>query len=249
MRQKREDLSLNCLSLASSQRGGHLGDFCGCRRMRQRPRAFCHLLQARGVSQQVTDRFYQPLAAELRLGNHHRRTLALHGAGVARLVIVGSAREWDKNRWLAGGGDFAHGARSGAAEQQIGLGEGGGHVVNERADFGWNPGTQISSLGLLIIALPGLMNQTQIGYRRPQSRQGINHRAINCRRSLTATENQQGRRAARRAEQGPKKFWPYRHASDSRVAKVAACLFKVNGGGRNQPRHQSIGAPGYKVWL
>ena len=88
-----------------------------------------HDQQPLPVVKQITGQPRQRLGGQLRLRQHQRRAAPRHGAGIGRLVIAGGMRIGHHDRRPAAGGQFGDGSRPGAAQNQVRVGIGAGHVV------------------------------------------------------------------------------------------------------------------------
>ena len=66
--------------------------------------------------------------------NHDSGSGFDHDLGVSALVIVGRGCERNKERWLAGGGQFGDGGCATPGKNQVRSGELRGHVVQEWLD-------------------------------------------------------------------------------------------------------------------
>ena len=95
-------------------------------------RAACaHPLQPARDRQEVRDGFGQPHASSLVSSSTTAAPARSRACALTPLVIVGGARERNEDGWLTCGRDFRNRAGARAAEQQVGPGKEGGHVVDE----------------------------------------------------------------------------------------------------------------------
>src|SRR5437867_12013884 len=159
--------------------------------MRQVASSLTHAGEPFWIAKQGTDSVDQPYLIQFCLFQYHSSARPLQGLGVYPLMVIGGAWKGNKDSRLPGCRDFRHGARPGAAQQQICSREEGGHVINELVNLGRRARPLVRSLRLIIVALAGLMDDVNAGRLLQQLGQALDHGSIDGMCALAATENQQ----------------------------------------------------------
>src|SRR3954470_3364388 len=148
-----------------------------------------HFGKPRSVLQQIDNALGKQIAGELRLRDEKRCAGSFKRLGVARLVIVGRARERSKDSRLPGRGDLGNSARSRAADDQVRSGKGARHVCDEGGDIGSHSSLLVTSFRRSKLALARLVNDLDVGKCRTNLRQRAYNGRIDGSRSLAATEH------------------------------------------------------------
>src|SRR5437660_8584464 len=183
-------------------------------------RGLTHPSEPLGIAEQGTDGFDKPYFVQLCLFQYHSSARPLQGLGVYPLMVIGGAWKGNKDSRLPGCRDFRHGARPGAAQQQICSHEESGHVINELVNLGRRARPLVRSLRLIIVALAGLMDDVNAGRLLQQLGQALDHGSIDGMCALAATKNQKGRWRSGRLCDGLKESLAHRHPSYFCVAET-----------------------------
>src|SRR5436190_23311035 len=80
-----------------------------------------HARQRAGIGREVPDLVEQPGSVQVAVEDQPRGAGSLERFRILLLMVVGRERERYQERWLAGRREFGHGARAGAADDQVGL--------------------------------------------------------------------------------------------------------------------------------
>src|SRR6267143_406870 len=147
-----------------AQRHAHLGDLPGGLGPAQQAALPRHPAQPRAVALQRAHLVGQLLPGQLALGQEDRRSVPHHAASVDRLVVVSSVGKGDQDRRLLADGQLGDGGRAGAAEEQVGLRVGLGHVLDEGRRLRVHAAASqrlIPPADLLQVLLAGLVHDAQ----------------------------------------------------------------------------------------
>ena len=193
-------------------------------------RGLTHPSKPLGIPKQGTDGFDKPYFVQLCLFQYHSSARPLQSLGVYPLMVIGGAWKGNKDSRLPGCRNFRHGARPGAAQQQISSREESGHVINELVNLGRRARPLVRSLRLIIIALAGLMDDVDRGRLLQQLGQALDHGSIDGMCALAATENQQSGLRSRWFCDGLKERLAHRHPSCFCVAEKLGSLLEVYSG-------------------
>jgi len=120
------------------------------------------------------------------------RSWALSSDSRIILVVVGGLGEGDEEGGLTGGGQLGHGAGAGAAEDEVGLGEAGGHVVEIGADLPAGfvcAGFEVGLAGGLFGAGAGLVEDGEAGHVAQEREEDLRHRLVEDAGALAAAED------------------------------------------------------------
>ena len=93
-----------------------------------------HQFELAGAGAEVKQGLREACAGEFVVGKNEGGAIAGEGFGVMSLVVVGGEREGDEEAGAAGGCKFADRAGASAADDEIGVTIGGGHVIEKCAD-------------------------------------------------------------------------------------------------------------------
>src|SRR5438309_5640310 len=215
----------------------------------QASRGLAHPSEPLGIAEQRTDGFDQPDFIQFCFFQYHSSARPLQGSSVYTRMVVGAAWKGNKDSRLPGCRDFRHGARPGAAQQQICSREESGHVINELVNLGRRARPLVRSLRLIIIALAGLMDDVDRGRLLQQLGQALDHGSIDGMCALAATENQQSGLRSRWFCDGLKESLAHRHPSYFCVAEKFGGLLEVYSRCRDPARNYAIGESRHNIWL
>ena len=157
-------------------------------------------------------------AGEPVLPDHPRTAGGADLGGVEGLVIVGGDRQRNQDRRAADGGQFGHGRGSGPADEQVGIGQPLGHVLEIGAKFGRDFVAGIAIAHCLDILGPALLGHLQaVAQRGRQHGQAIGHHLAEDPCALAAAGHQHPQQAIL-AESRERLFAQCQHLGADRVA-------------------------------
>ena len=194
------------------------------------------------------EQFRQSLRCQPRLRHQHRRLLRRQEARVAGLVVVDRVRERHQHAGHADGRDFGHRHRARAADQQVGLRVGTGHVVDELEHRRADAQLAVARRERVAPTAPALVHHHGTLLRR-QQRQRRRHHVVERLRSQAAADYQQVQRA------GAPRVARLRRVVAQHLAaqRIAGALCAWQGAGkrlehpRRDAREQPVGQAGHRI--
>ncbi len=102
----------------------------------------------------------------------------LHGGGIARLVGVGGGAEGDEDGGASGGGNFRHGDRARAADDQVCLGKALRHILDKGNDLRVEFAPRICVSHRIIVTFSGLMHDEKLIFSHRETSSDVDYRPI-----------------------------------------------------------------------
>src|SRR5690242_18940134 len=164
-------------------------------------------------------------------------------------MVIGSAWKGHEDSRFSCSRDFCHSACPRAAQQQVCPRKEGWHISNELVNLGRCASRLVGSLRVIIITLPGLMDDMYPWHLLKQIGQAVNHGLIDGVRSLTATENQQSRSRSRRSCGGLKESLSHRHTGYFCMAEKLGGLLEVYSSRRDPACYHAVGESRHNIRL